>query len=162
MTMTTTPTPANPLTISYALVTPNELPGLFELRAQAMQGLGITPHSGMAMDKSRILQSFLAGIKVEDARHIVLDDKRIGFVVVRETAQELWLSHLNLLPEYHNLRIGALVLQELFARADAAKLPLRVAAQRESPSNRFYIRHGFVKTGENTWDFVYERRPSVC
>jgi hypothetical protein len=41
--------------------------------------------------------------------------------------------------------------------ADAQNLPVHVDALRDSPSNRFYLRHGFTKVGESEWDITYRR-----
>ena len=47
----------------------------------------------------------------------------------------------------------------VFAQADAAQLPLELCALKGSDANRFYLRHGFVKTGEGEWDIDYLRMP---
>ena len=47
--------------------------------------------------------------------------------------------------------------QRLLAQADAQGLPLRVGALRDSDSNRFYQRHGFVQVDESEWDIEYLR-----
>lgn len=45
----------------------------------------------------------------------------------------------------------------MFERADAADLPVRVGALRESDSNRFYARHGFAEIEQGEWDIYYLR-----
>lgn len=55
--------------------------------------------------------------------------------------------------------IGAAVLQDVFANADAQRMPIRLGALRGSDSNRFYQRYGFVKTNEAEWDIYYVRQP---
>jgi hypothetical protein len=47
----------------------------------------------------------------------------------------------------------------LFAEADSKSLPIKVGALRERDSNRFYQRHGFVKTAEGEWDVYHVREP---
>jgi len=39
---------------------------------------------------------------------------------------------------------------------------LRVAAMKESPSNRFYKRHGFTPVSESEWDIYYIRASEVA
>jgi hypothetical protein len=53
--------------------------------------------------------------------------------------------------------VGAAVLADVFARADASRLPVRVGALRGSDANRFYARHGFERVDEGEWDILYER-----
>src|SRR4051812_15453151 len=38
-------------------------------------------------------------------------------------------------------------------------VPIHVGALKESASNRFYERHGFLKTNESEWDIYYVRSP---
>jgi N-acetylglutamate synthase-like GNAT family acetyltransferase len=57
--------------------------------------------------------------------------------------------------------IGAAVLESIFADADARSMPVRVGALRDSDSNRFYQRHGFVKVEETQWDIYYVKAPSA-
>lgn len=47
----------------------------------------------------------------------------------------------------------------IFEEADAAMLPIRVGALRESDSNRFYARHGFELVEQAEWDNYYVRKP---
>lgn len=75
---------------------------------------------------------------------------------------DYWLlDHLYVLPEYQGKGIGAAVLQEVFKRADARRMPIRVGALRDSDANGFYQRHGFVRTDEAEWDIYYERQPHL-
>ena len=55
--------------------------------------------------------------------------------------------------------IGSAVIAELFARADAQRVALRVGALRESDANRFYLRHGFTLVEQTEFDNHYLRTP---
>jgi ribosomal protein S18 acetylase RimI-like enzyme len=63
------------------------------------------------------------------------------------------------LPEYQGRGIGSAVLASIFADADSRSLPVKVGALRDSESNRFYQRHGFLKIEEAEWDIYYIREP---
>lgn len=41
-------------------------------------------------------------------------------------------------------------------------MTVSLGALRDSPSNRFYQRHGFVQTAEDEWDIYYLRAPRAC
>ena len=51
------------------------------------------------------------------------------------------------------------MLRRVFTEADERGLELRVGALRESESNRFYVRHGFVLESQAEFDNDYVRRP---
>lgn len=108
-------------------------------------------------DPVRARERFLSTFDPADTRHIVLDGERVGFVVLRRQADHLFLNHLYVLPGYQGRGVGAWVLQQLFAEADACRLPIKVGALRDSASNRFYLRHGFVPTHEEEFDLYYVR-----
>ena len=51
-------------------------------------------------------------------------------------------------------------MRRIIEDAERLCVPILVGALKESSSNRFYVRHGFVKTGESEWDMYYTRPPS--
>jgi GNAT superfamily N-acetyltransferase len=69
----------------------------------------------------------------------------------------LLLDHLYVRPGHQGKGIGAAVLAQVFAEADAAGLQVRVGALRGSESNRFYARHGFVQVEQGEFDNYYVR-----
>jgi hypothetical protein len=52
------------------------------------------------------------------------------------------------------------VLAIVSAEADRQGLQLQVGALRDSDSNRFYLRHGFVLVKADEWDNHYVRSPN--
>ena len=108
-------------------------------------------------DPQRARERFLAAFDQALTRHIVVEGRRVGFVVVRPQDGRLLLDHLYLLPSAQGRGIGAAVLRDVFAHADALALPVRVSALRGSDANRFYVRHGFVLTERTEWDDHYVR-----
>ena len=86
--------------------------------------------------------------------------RRMGFVtVLPEGAGALRLQHLYLHPDWQGSGIGAAVLASVQDRARREGAVLRVTALKHSNANRFYLRHGFVQTGEEDVDVQYEWRP---
>ena len=110
-------------------------------------------------DAQRARDRLLAGFDPALTRHVLADGERVGFVVVRPCDDGLLLDHLYLLPRAQGRGTGAAVLAEVLARADASRLPVRVAALRGSDANRFYARHGFELVEEGEWDNHYRRDP---
>ena len=108
-------------------------------------------------DPQRARDRFLAGFDPALTRHVVVAGERVGFVVVRPRDGGLLLDHLYVVPSAQGRGIGAAVMADVLADADARGLPMRVGALRESASNRFYERHGFVLVECGEWDNHYER-----
>ena len=110
-------------------------------------------------DPQRARLRFLAGFDPAHTRHLRVDGERAGFVVLRPNGQdELLLDHLYVLPHQQGRGVGAAVLREVFAQADASASRVRVGALRESAANRFYARHGFVLVERGEWDNYYLRQ----
>lgn len=110
-------------------------------------------------DAQRARERFSAGFVPALTRHVLLAGERVGLVVVKPATGKLVLDHLYVRPGHQGRGVGASVLAMIFEEADAQGLPLRVGALRGSDSNRFYLRHGFVRVGADEWDIYYERAP---
>ena len=110
-------------------------------------------------DLQRARDRFLSSYDPQNTRILFKDGNLVGFFAVKSIENGLLLDHLYIEPEHQGQGIGAIVLAHVFAEADAKKLPLKVGALRDSKSNNFYLRHGFVKTAEEEWDIYYIRQP---
>ncbi|WP_087723685.1 GNAT family N-acetyltransferase [Pandoraea sp. PE-S2T-3] len=145
---------SQPSTLTFTATTPADADLLVDMRIAAMreslERIG-------RFDPERARDRFLASFDPALCKFIEIDGVRVGFVLVRPEADHWRLNHLYVLPEHQGKGIGARVLQDLFNRADAQRMPIRVEALRGSDSNRFYQRHGFVKTEESEWDIEYVR-----
>ena len=108
-------------------------------------------------DPRRARDRFLSGFDPALTRHVLLDGRRVGFVVVRAQDDGLLLDHLYVAPQAQGRGVGAAVMAGVLADADARGLPVRVGALRESDANRFYARHGFELVEEGEWDNLYRR-----
>lgn len=110
-------------------------------------------------DPKRARERFQAGFTPADCRFVEADGVRAGFVLLRRQTRPWLLDHLYIEPAMQGRGIGAAVLGAIFAEADAQAAPIRVGALRAGASNRFYQRHGFVRTDEAEWDIHYLREP---
>ena len=127
---------------------------LVELRIAAMRDS--LEHLGR-FDPQRARDRFLAGFDPALTRHVIVDGRRVGLVVVRPQDGGLLLDHLYITPSAQGRGIGSAVMAEVLADAHARGLRMRVGALRESASNRFYERHGFALVSSSEWDNHYER-----
>lgn len=144
--------------LAYAAVDEADFDALADLRIAAMRE---SLERVGRFDPERARQRLRATYAPADTLAILLDGRRIGFYTLRRDEGALKLDHLYIAPGFQGGGVGATVLRRIFQQADALGLPVRLGALRDSPSNRFYQRHGFVQTGEDTWDIYYERPPGT-
>lgn len=108
-------------------------------------------------DPIRARERLLAGFSPVHTRHIEVDGERVGFVVVKSQGNHLLLDHLYVHPRAQGKGIGGAVLAHVLAEADLHAFTVRVAALRDSDSNRLYARHGFQLVEQGEFDNFYVR-----
>lgn len=68
---------------------------------------------------------------------------RVGRIIVGETAQEMRLIDISLLPEYRSIGIGTTLLKELKDAAATCGKPIRLHVLRSNRALSLYERNGF-------------------
>ena len=110
-------------------------------------------------DPVRAGERLAAGFAPPHMHHIVVGGERVGFVTLRldSAAQppSLRIDHLYLLPIAQGQGIGTWVLDWAKAQAVQRQCDITQAALKQSEANRFYLRHGFVPTGDSAFDTEY-------
>jgi ribosomal protein S18 acetylase RimI-like enzyme len=155
--MTDRPVSTLPQRVTFASVTADDFEELVTLRIAAMrESLERVGRFDPQRARERLKNSFYP----EHTEFILLDGGKIGFSTFRPQGDHFQLDHLYVHPSKQSLGIGSYVLRILLSRSDAQQLPVRLGALKESGSNRFYLRHGFVKQSEDAWDNYY-RRPAT-
>ncbi|CAB3770997.1 GNAT family acetyltransferase [Burkholderia sp. MSh2] len=144
------------MNLTFPLATPSDADTLVAIRIAAMRD---SLERIGRFDPQRARERFLASFDPALCRFIEADGVRAGFFVVRPKDDHWLLDHLYIVPAHQGKGIGAAVLRNVLAQADARRVPVRVGALRGSDSNRFYARHGFVQTDEAEWDIYYVREP---
>jgi GNAT superfamily N-acetyltransferase len=112
-------------------------------------------------DPIRARERFLSNFTPALTRHVVAggaDRARVGFVVIRPQDDHLLLEHLYFRQRHQRRGFGTAVLNQVFIDADRRSMDVRVGALKDSDSNRFYARHGFVLVAQSEWDLYYVRR----
>ena len=153
-----TPAMMTPLSsrIVFVPATTGDFEELVALRIAAMrESLERVGRFDPLRARDRLRKSFYP----EHTQLIVFDGEKVGFYTLRPFNEELHLDHLYVHPRCQSQGIGTCVMERLIAEAAHLRLPVRLGALRESASNRFYQRHGFVQTHEDEWD-IYYIRPS--
>lgn len=110
-------------------------------------------------DPVRARERLAAGFAPEHMRHIVLNDRRVGYITLRpESGQApriLHLDHLYLRPVFQGRGIGTWALDWAQTQATLQDSDITLSALKQSAANRFYLRHGFVQVGESEFDLDY-------
>lgn len=78
---------------------------------------------------------------------VEIDGLPIGVVSSEIKPDCLYLSELQLLPEYQGRGIGSLIVKEQMEIAKSLNLPLRLVVLRENRAQDLYRRLGFMTTG---------------
>ncbi|QLI82708.1 GNAT family N-acetyltransferase [Chitinibacter fontanus] len=104
-------------------------------------------------DPERARQRLRANFEPIASRKILVANQVVGFYALREEEQGYALDHLYLLPQWQGQGIGSAVLTHI--QQQCPSRPIRLVALRESDSNRFYQRHGFIAVTESEWDIDY-------
>lgn len=134
-------------------VTADEGPALAEIRAKAMkpslEALG-------RFDEERVRSRFLDTFVPSESKKIIEDDQLVGFFVVRNRLDHLYLDHLYIDPKMQGRGLGAKVIAWVKEIAREVNLPIRLGALKGSKANEFYITNGFLKTHEDEFDIYYE------
>ena len=129
---------------------------LLALRLRAMRES--LQHIGR-YDEQRARERLADGFDPAHTQHIVVGGRRAGFIVLKTLSHAMRLDHLYIDPALQRHRTGHQVMLWVCAQADLAQLPVELCALKGSAANRFYLRHGFVATGEGEWDIDYLRLP---
>ena len=139
--------------MEYILAQPEDGQALAEIRARAMKpslvALG-------RFDENRVRSRFLETFVPQETVKLILNDELLGFYVIRNRIDHIWLDHLYIKPEHQNKQLGKKALTRVIKLAKEKGLALRLGALKGSRSNRFYQNNGFVQTHEDEFDLYYE------
>ncbi|WP_310622031.1 GNAT family N-acetyltransferase [Flexibacterium corallicola] len=113
---------------------------LAELRAQVMRP---SLEAVGRFNEVRVRERFLSGFDPADTRLILINKRLLGFYVVRDYSDHLYLDHLYIKVEHQGEGLGRMVVRSIQEEAKKAGLPLRLKALKDSPANRFYQSCGF-------------------
>ncbi len=107
-------------------------------------------------DPIRARNRFLKTFCCKDTKKILIDGEVVGFYVVKNNEDHIYLDHLYFVPKYQDSGLGGSIIASIKSYAKLKSQPIRLGALRMSRSNDFYIKHGFSYTHEEEWDIYYE------
>ncbi len=91
-------------------------------------------------------------------RLILVEDELAGCVGFRVAPDHVMLDSFYLATRLQNGGLGSEICKALLAESDALGKPMRLEVLKQSPANRFYLRHGFTPIGEGAHDVMFERK----
>ncbi|KZL03480.1 MULTISPECIES: GNAT family N-acetyltransferase [unclassified Pseudovibrio] len=107
-------------------------------------------------DPDRARERFLNNFVCEDTFKLVSGQQILGFYLLRDRKDYIWLDHLYVHPSAQGGGIGAAVISRIKAHAFSKRKPIRLGALKQSKANAFYQRHGFQHTHSAEFDNYYE------
>jgi GNAT superfamily N-acetyltransferase len=90
-------------------------------------------------------------------RLILVGDDLAGCVGFRVDSGHVTVDSFYLATRFQNAGLGSRVFKVLLAEADALGKSMRLEVLKQSPADRFYLRHGFTPIGEGEHDVTFER-----
>lgn len=130
------------------LATPADTPDLFELHRTAFK-----EHIERiwGWDEKWQKANFARECASSLTSAVRLNGRTVGYLQVRHEPHRVFLQNIALHPEFQSKGIGTTLLDVVKAEATARQVPLELAVFRTNVSaQRFYERHGFVRTGGST------------
>jgi ribosomal protein S18 acetylase RimI-like enzyme len=91
---------------------------------------------------------------------IVIKDKYVGIVAFSRNKTSINIDEIQLLPEYQSRGIGTLILSDIIASAQKAKIEITIRVLKVNYiAQKFYDKLGFEKTGDTETHFLLKRKP---
>ncbi len=97
--------------------------------------------------------SFASQFRLEDARLIMMDDQRAGWIQAQQNESAVTLHQFYVVPALQRRGIGTRVLEMVIQEARDEGKPLKVAVVKINPAKGFYDRHGFRVTHEDEYKY---------
>jgi N-acetylglutamate synthase-like GNAT family acetyltransferase len=126
---------------------------LVSLRIRAMQP---SLEAVGRFDPQRARERFKSSFVASNTKKIIEDKQLIGFYVLIEKSDHLWLDHLYIDPDFQSGGRGGAIIQQIQQKARDAQLPVRLGALKQSSANAFYQKHGFSQIDTLEWDNIYQ------
>ena len=91
---------------------------------------------------------------------IMLNNRPIGRLYIHGREDEIRIMDIALLPEYRNLGIGSVLLQNILERGKNLNLPVSIHVEQFNPALRLYQRMGFYQNEDKGVYLLMEWSPT--
>lgn len=107
-------------------------------------------------DAERTRNSFLDEFSRSETKKILSEGELVGFYVVKNKIDHLFLNHFYISPRFQNSGLGSDILTTIKSTARNANLSISLSALRGSQANQFYKKHGFVYDYDDEFATYYK------
>jgi ribosomal protein S18 acetylase RimI-like enzyme len=135
--------------------TPQDIPFLFALRQQTMNGHLVA--SGAEIDDAHHMARLMH--RFECAELLLQEGVPVGLLKVSRDALEWVVIQIQLVPACQGSGIGAALLAEIVDEATQAGADLTLSVLKANPARGLYERLGFVIERENGFSYEMRRKP---
>jgi ribosomal protein S18 acetylase RimI-like enzyme len=91
---------------------------------------------------------------------IVLNDKNVGIVAFSRNETSIIIDEIQILPEYQSKGIGTLILLDIIANAQKAKMEISLRVLKVNYiAQKFYYKLGFEKVGDTETHVILSKKP---
>jgi GNAT superfamily N-acetyltransferase len=97
--------------------------------------------------------SFASQFRLEDARLIMADGQRVGWIQAQQSESAVTLHQFYVVPALQRRGIGTHILEMVIQEARGRGKPLEVAVVKINPAKSLYDRHGFRVTHEDDYKY---------
>jgi ribosomal protein S18 acetylase RimI-like enzyme len=97
--------------------------------------------------------SFASQFRLADARLIVADDQRVGWIQTQQSQSAVTLHQFYVVPALQRRGIGTRVLEMVIQEACNQGRSLKVAVVKINPAKSLYDRHGFRVTHDDEYKY---------
>jgi ribosomal protein S18 acetylase RimI-like enzyme len=84
----------------------------------------------------------------------------IGALSIEDGCSRVFLSTIEIAPEYQRRGIGTYLIRRLGGKADAVNVPLELQVLKVNPAKRLYERLGLTVIGETDTHYLMRRSPA--
>lgn len=142
-------------TIKFVMASADDGDELADLRVEVMRP---SLEAAGLLDMARARRRFLDAFDPKATQKILRGGELVGFYVVREFEDHLYLDNLYLKAKVQGQGIGSMIIKMVKEQASQRAVPIRLTALIDSDANDFYIRHGFrlfeVSEFDNHYEFI--------
>jgi GNAT superfamily N-acetyltransferase len=97
-----------------------------------------------AAERADMYQNFIP----ERDQIVQIDGQDVGVFTVEERDEEIYLNHIELLPEFQGKGIGTALIQKVLTKAASRNKPVTLHVLKNNPARQFYEHRGFQTVEE--------------
>lgn len=145
---------------SLKMATQEDYDFIYNLKKTTMKDYVIKTWGSWDEDLQR--NFFSRELKAIEYQIIVVKNENIGIFAFSRNETSIVVDEIQILPKYQNKGIGTLILSEIIANAQKAKIETTLRVLKvNSMAQKFYNKLGFEKIGDTETHFLLSKKPNL-